>query len=152
MLVMRGAILKVNHLWTGIIAISVALLLILGACGSEDETRAKESHSDHSHDHGSAEFMSVVSPDGADVLIEIEFRNGVVYTSKNRVSISRGDQVVFSITSDVDEFMHVHGVDLIGEVFSGSSRNYLGIQIQTSGIFEIEFENSGIFIAELMVS
>ena len=148
--------LKINHLWTGIITISVALLPILGSCGSEDETSPKESHSDHSHDHGhdhgSAEAMPVVSPDDADVLIEIEFRNGAVYVSKNRVSVSSGDQVVFAITSDVDEYVHVHGVDLMGEVLSGVSKNYLGIQIQTSGIFEVEFENSGTFITELMVS
>ena len=144
--------MKINHLWTGIIVISVALLPILGSCGSKDETSTKEFHSDHGHDHGSAEAMSVVSPDSADVLIEIEFRNGVVDTSKNRVSVSSGDQVVFAITSDVDEFIHVHGVDLMGEVLSGDSKNYLGIQIQTSGIFEVEFENSGIFITELMVS
>ncbi|HJM96555.1 MAG: hypothetical protein QF596_04735 [Acidimicrobiales bacterium] len=106
----------------------------------------------HDHDHGSSNMMMSVSPDVADVVIEIEFRDGTVVTSEDRVSVSNGDQIVFSVVSDVDEVVHVHGVDLMGEVSSNRSENYFGFEINASGIFEVEFEYSGVFITELLVS
>ena len=147
----------------GALGVLIASLTLLGACGSQEGRSVSASDGshdhDHSHDHGSSNIcnndscrMQATSPDDADVIVEIEFRNGVVYTLKNRVSISSGDQVVFSIISDVDEVIHVHGVDLIGEVLSGDPTNYLGIRVDSSGIFKVEFENSGTFIVELLVS
>ncbi len=107
--------------------------------------------SSHDHDHGSSNAMAVLSPDQADVLIQIEYLGGEVITSETRVSVSDGDVVVFSIISDVDELIHVHGVDYLGEVSSGSSPSYLGFEAEVSGIFEVEFENSRAFITELLV-
>jgi len=149
----REAALKIDRLRVGATGMLVAFLALIGACGSQDETSGEpHANHDHSHDHGSSKSMSTVFPEDADVVIEIEFRNGVVNTPKNRVAISSGDQIVFSILSDVDELIHVHGVDLVGEVSSGESENFFGFEIQTSGIFEVEFENSGVFITELLVS
>ena len=119
---------------------------------SEESYENKEtSDHDHDHDHGSSNAMAVLSPDQADVLIQIEYLGGEVITSETRVSVSDGDVVVFSIISDVDELIHVHGVDYLGEVSSGSSPSYLGFEAEVSGIFEVEFENSRAFITELLV-
>ena len=119
---------------------------------SSNESKEASSHDhDHHHDHGSSNAMAVLSPDQADVLIQIEYLGGEVITSETRVSVSDGDVVVFSIISDVDELIHVHGVDYLGEVSSGSSPNYLGFEAEVSGIFEVEFENSRAFITELLV-
>ena len=119
---------------------------------SSNESKEASSHDhDHDHDHGSSNAMAVLSPDQADVLIQIEYLGGEVITSETRVSVSDGDVVVFSIISDVDEQIHVHGVDYLGEVSSGSSPSYLGFEAEVSGIFEVEFENSRAFITELLV-
>ena len=119
---------------------------------SSDESKEASSHDhDHDHDHGSSNAMAVLSPDQADVLIQIEYLEGEVITSETRVSVSDGEVVVFSIISDVDELIHVHGVDYLGEVSSGSSPSYLGFEVEVSGIFEVEFENSRAFITELLV-
>ena len=119
---------------------------------SSNESKEASSHDhDHGHDHGSSNTMAVLSPDQADVLIQIEYLGGEVITSETRVSVSDGDVVVFSIISDVDELIHVHGVDYLGEVSSGSSPSYLGFEAEVSGIFEVEFENSRAFITELLV-
>ena len=119
---------------------------------SSNESKEASSHDhDHDHDHGSSNAMAVLSPDQADVLIQIEYLGGEVITSETRVSVSDGDVVVFSIISDVDELIHVHGVDYLGEVSSGSSPSYLGFEAEVSGIFEVEFENSRAFITELLV-
>ena len=64
----------------------------------------------------------------------------------------RDSQIVFSVVSDMDEFIHVHGVDFMGEVSANSSTNYLGFTMEVPGIFEVEFENSGTFITELLAS
>ncbi len=106
---------------------------------------------DHDHDHGSSNAMETLFPEQADVVIEVEYLEGEVITSESRVSVLEGDVVVFSIVSDVDELIHVHGVDYMGEVSSGSSPNYFGFKIEASGIFEVEFEDSRTFITELLV-
>ena len=149
---------------TSTIAISLLLLSALLACAGSTETPVTSSHSHeghhdekdsdgHGHDHHtSSNMMMAMSPNQADALIEIEFRDGEVITSANRVSISIGDQIVFSVVSDMDEFIHVHGVDFMGEVSANSSTNYLGFTMEVPGIFEVEFENSGTFITELLAS
>ena len=106
---------------------------------------------DHDHEHGSSNAMEALFPEQADVVIEVEYLEGEVITSESRVSASNGDVVVFSIVSDVDELIHVHGVDYLGEVSSGSSPSYFGFKIEASGIFEVEFEDSRTFITELLV-
>ena len=119
---------------------------------SDESYENKEtSDHDHDHDHGSSNAMETLFPEQADVVIEVEYLEGEVITSESRVSASEGDVVVFSIVSDVDELIHVHGVDYMGEVSSGSSPSYFGFKIEASGIFEVEFEDSRTFITELLV-
>ena len=116
----------------------------------ENKETSNHDH-DHDHDHGSSNAMETLSPEQADVVIEVEYLEGEVITSESRVSASEGDVVVFSVVSDVDELIHVHGVDYMGEVSSGSSPSYFGFKIEASGIFEVEFEDSRTFITELLV-
>ena len=116
----------------------------------ENKETSNHDH-DHDHDHGSSNAMETLFPEQADVVIEVEYLEGEVITSESRVSASNGDVVVFSIVSDVDELIHVHGVDYLGEVSSGSSPSYFGFKIEASGIFEVEFEDSRTFITELLV-
>ena len=115
------------------------------------ETSDHDHDHDHDHEHGSSNAMEALFPEQADVVIEVEYLEGEVITSESRVSASNGDVVVFSIVSDVDELIHVHGVDYLGEVSSGSSPSYFGFKIEASGIFEVEFEDSRTFITELLV-
>ncbi len=126
-------------------------------CGNHSDyiRQTGETHDhdhDHDHDHGSSEIMLPFSPDIADVLISIEFINGAVITEETRVSVSIGDLIVFAAKSDIDEYVHIHGIDLLGEVSSSIPVNYFGFKAEVSGIFEVEFENSGTFIAEIMAS
>ena len=118
---------------------------------SGHESYENKETSDHDHDHGSSNAMEALFPEQADVVIEVEYLEGEVITSESRVSASEGDVVVFSIVSDVDELIHVHGVDYMGEVSPGSSPSYFGFKIEASGIFEVEFEDSRTFITELLV-
>ena len=148
-----------------IIATSLLFGNAIVACGDSVDTPSdsdRSSHSghesyenkeisDHDHDHGSSNAMETLFPDQADVVIEVEYFEGEVITSESRVSASDGDVIVFSIVSDVDELIHVHGVDYLGEVSSGSSPSYFGFKIEASGIFEVEFEDSRTFITELLV-
>jgi len=117
----------------------------------ESYENKETSDHDHDHEHGSSNAMEALFPEQADVVIEVEYLEGEVITSESRVSASNGDVVVFSIVSDVDELIHVHGVDYLGEVSSGSSPSYFGFKIEASGIFEVEFEDSRTFITELLV-
>jgi hypothetical protein len=166
--------LKMIRQWISILGVLFAFLILLGACGSQDDSSVTPSEAAHDHDgeaphesdgdhdgmdssqgehhHNSPNIMMAIPLDDADVIIEIEFRNGAVITSENRVSIRKGETVLFAVVSDVNEVIHIHGVDLTGEISSGDSKNYFGWTIKSSGIFEVEFENSGTYVTELLVS
>ena len=140
--------------WISVLGFLLVSLALLGACGSEGDTSVAPSEAahDHAHTHKSSNMMMSIPLEDADLIIEIEFRNGIVITNENRVFIRNGETALFAVFSDVDEVIHIHGVDLVGEILSGDSKNYFGFTITASGIFEVEFENSGTFVTEILVS
>ena len=69
----------------------------------------------------------------------------------DRVEVAVGDVVTVMIESDVVEEVHLHGYDIFADVGPDEAAMML-FTADTPGRFEIEFESSGIFIAELVVS
>ncbi len=68
-----------------------------------------------------------------------------------RIEASVGDVVMVMVNSDVAEQAHLHGYDVLIDVEPGTTAMFL-FTADTPGKFEIEFEQSGTFIAELVVS
>jgi FtsP/CotA-like multicopper oxidase with cupredoxin domain len=67
------------------------------------------------------------------------------------IEVTQGDTVRFRVRSDAPEEVHVHGYDLMTEVEPGKTAR-MEFQADITGIFEIEFEDSGKQIAELKVN
>jgi FtsP/CotA-like multicopper oxidase with cupredoxin domain len=67
------------------------------------------------------------------------------------IVVTQGDTVRFRVRSDAPEEVHVHGYDLMTEVEPGKTAS-MEFQADITGIFEIEFEDSGKQIAELKVN
>ena len=77
--------------------------------------------------------------------------NSISLNGDERVEVSVDDVVMVMITSDVAEQAHVHGYDILADVGPDADGTIL-FTADTPGRFEIEFETSGAFIAELVVS
>ena len=66
------------------------------------------------------------------------------------LEFQQGDTVKFRIRADHPDHVHVHGYDLMKDVEPGKTVT-MSFKADITGIFEIEFEDSGTQIAELKV-
>lgn len=112
---------------------------------------------DGGHDHGDHSDAAGAIEEGltaadADVTITAALDGGSIsLDGDERVEVSVDDVVMVTITSDVAEQAHVHGYDILADVGPDADGTIL-FTADTPGRFEIEFETSGAFIAELVVS
>ena len=118
---------------------------------------------DAEHDHGATtidvdtgkpipEVAITLDETDANVTISATLEAGTVsLEGDDRVKVGLDDVVMIMITADVDEEVHLHGYDISTNVTPGDSAMIL-FTADTAGRFEIEFEKSGAFIAELEVS
>jgi hypothetical protein len=67
-----------------------------------------------------------------------------------KIRVDKGDTVRFRARSSKGDEIHVHGYDLSKEVPPGKTVA-MSFKANIDGIFEIEFENSGVEIAQLRV-
>ena len=116
-------------------------------------TEADHGHDDaddmeHGDDMGHGDDGDAVAD--ADVVIDVGFDGDEVTVEDDRVDVDRGSTVAIVVTSDVAEHVHVHGYDLFVDVGPGQPAT-LTFEADIPGVFEIEFEDSGTFIAEIAV-
>lgn len=83
-----------------------------------------------------------------------EFVVGVTGGSVDRVETfkaSLGDRVRLVVTADVSDEVHLHGYDLAADVAPGTEA-IIDFRAEIPGVFEVELEDAGVLIAELVVS
>lgn len=90
------------------------------------------------------------TPD-ADVTIEATIADGKVSPSTQTVKAKAGQKVRITVTSDVDDEIHVHGYDEEVELKAGRPGS-VTFTADTKGTFEIETHESGKLIAKLVVN
>ncbi len=101
---------------------------------------------------GSGEESSGVSATEATATLTASFTGGAVTVDgDDRIEIEQGEVVMVTVTSDTAEEVHVHGYDIFANV-SADDDAMIVFTADIPGRFEIEFEASGLFIAELVVS
>ena len=103
---------------------------------------------------GSEETVAVPTTEAVDhemSHIMIDVSNGEVTGADATVPVDLGSHIVLRVTSDIDEIVHVHGYDLFLEVVAGQAAD-LAFIADVPGVFEIEFEESGLLLIELQVS
>ena len=119
------------------------------------EGHGEAEHSDdHDHDHsnaGPAIEEGLTAADATATISAIFADGGVTVDGDDRVEVAVGDVVMIMVESDVAEEVHLHGYDLLASIEAGGSGMIL-FTADTPGKFEIEFESSGAFITELVVS
>ena len=94
---------------------------------------------------------------GPEVIPDVDLEVGAVFAAgtvtldaDERIEASVGDVVTLTVDSDVAEEIHHHGYDIFADVAPGTT-TIMTFTADTPGRFEIEFEVSHAFIAELVV-
>lgn len=80
----------------------------------------------------------------------IEVKGGEVVGGVAELEFKEGDQIRFTVTSDVADHVHVHAYDLFKDLAPGQTVRF-SFPATITGITEIELEDSGLQIAELRV-
>ncbi len=81
--------------------------------------------------------------------IDISVANGEVIGG-GRISVAAGEEVILSVTSDVADEVHVHGIDKRVDVAAGETAT-VNFTADIAGIFEIELEERRLKLADLVV-
>ena len=82
----------------------------------------------------------------APVVVDVDASSGAVV----RRTVERGDRVVFNVTSEVADRVHLHGYDVFVDATPGRPAT-ISFDAHTPGRFEIELEDASVLIAELEV-
>jgi len=81
----------------------------------------------------------------------VRFMNGEVVGGVVQAEIEQGTQVVLVVRADVEDEAHLHGYNLFTNVAPGQPGR-ITFRADKAGQFELELEDRGIPIAELIVS
>jgi hypothetical protein len=82
--------------------------------------------------------------------VRITYANGRIRGGVKRFSVNRGDRVVVTVRSDVEDEVHVHGYDLMRDVAPGEPAR-VSFRATLVGGFEIELESRHLLLAEFDV-
>ena len=91
------------------------------------------------------------SAPSADVIIDVVIADGKVRPNAENVKVKEGQTVKVTITSDVDESIHVHGYDQTAEA-TPDKAGAVTFTADVKGVFEIETHESAKLVAKLIVS
>lgn len=91
------------------------------------------------------------STPSADVTIDVVIADGKVSPNAEDVKVKEGQTVTVTITSDVDESIHVHGYDQTAEA-TPDKAGAVTFTADVKGVFEIETHVSAKLVAKLIVS
>lgn len=83
--------------------------------------------------------------------VTLEFADGEVVGGVQTIEATSGEEVTMTVTSDVEEELHVHGVELREDLPPGEHVE-VTFTPEAEGVFEIELHESGQVIANLEVS
>jgi hypothetical protein len=129
---------------------AVATLLVfvasvaLAACGSSGDSNG-------STGGGTVGTEATAKAEGAESGATIAVKNGEPVGGVQRLEYSAGDQIRFTVDSDVADEVHVHGYDLMKDVPAGGSVSF-SFPAEIEGIFEVELEGRKEQIAEIRVN
>jgi plastocyanin len=121
-------------------AAAVVFTVALAACGDSEEPTAQ----------ASAPTVSVSDESAGDRVVEVEIADGQVSTDDDRVEVRRGDTVRIVVTSDVDDEVHVHGVEQTATLVAGETAT-VEFTVDEAGLFEVETHEGDLLLFQLLV-
>lgn len=89
----------------------------------------------------------------ADVSLNVTVSDGKVTSDQDRVTLTDGQTLAITVTSDVDDELHVHGFDKEAELSAGVPTT-LEVTVDSSigpGIYEVETHESDLLLFQIEV-
>jgi heme/copper-type cytochrome/quinol oxidase subunit 2 len=83
--------------------------------------------------------------------VQIDVKNAKPVGGIKQITVNKGDQVRFTVNSDVSDEIHVHGYDFHKDVKAGGKVSF-SFPAKIDGEFVIELESRGEQIASLVVN
>ena len=124
--------------------------------GDHDDEAGHGGDGDEGHDHdevaAAAAAQSLLSMPAAeaDTVIEIDVADGSVERDDTRFVVEEGSTVGLIVTTDAVERVHVHGYEFL--VTTGPDAPVeIVFTADSPGVFEVELEDSGLFLFDLQV-
>ena len=142
----KGSVVR-THLPVGT---ALGALLLLTACGTGTEPAATPPAPPASVAPSSA-APTATPPTSAGTTIDITYAGGEISGDTGRIDLDTGEQVTLTVTSDVAEQVHVHGVDLYIDLEPGTPATTTFAQ-QAPGVYEVELHDAGTVLTRLQVS
>ena len=90
-------------------------------------------------------------PKAPDLVFAVEVSDGTVVGGVQRFEAMVGDLIEISVTSDVDDEVHLHAYDMTVHLHAGSTTTLL-VEGTIPGVFEAELHGAGYRVFELQVS
>jgi hypothetical protein len=82
---------------------------------------------------------------------QVKVQGGKPVGGITKIEVNKGDQVRFTVSSDVSDEIHVHGYDFMKDVKAGGKISF-SFPAKIDGEFVIELEGRGEQIANLVVN
>src|SRR5918995_3112102 len=121
-------------------AAAFAFTIALAACG-DSEAPMPEAR---------ASTVSASDESAGVRVVEVEIADGRVSTDDDRVEVRRGDTVRIVVASDVDDEVHVHGVEQTAALVAGETAAVEFI-VDEAGLFEVETHEGDLLLFQLLV-
>ncbi len=124
-------------------------VLVPGCAAPEPAGRAASGQPSVTASATSTSSTATASGDDEPV-IEVRISDGRVTPPPGRVEVSTGDQVIFTIATDVPDEVHVHGYEVERQLPAGETTT-VKFTADTPGLFEVETHDSGTQLFQLLV-
>ncbi len=128
--------------------VAVVLAAGLGGCGNSGEVAESAPESNAPSTSPSATTPAPAT--SGTRVIEVRIADGAVQTDADRVEVAAGQSVRVFVTSDVDDELHVHGVDETVDLVAGETTT-LDVTVDEPGVFDVETHEGGLLLFQLVV-
>jgi plastocyanin len=127
------------------------VLLLVGCGGAGEAAESPPAASPPPTSRSPSPTRADTPPPGPEVReIEVQIVGGAVRTAADTVEVASGEVVRVVVTSDVDDELHVHGVDKTAVLVAGEPTT-LELVFDEPGAYEVETHDSGLVLFQLLV-
>jgi hypothetical protein len=130
-------------------AACVFAAIVLAGCGSNDDGSASSTDTTTTTETTTTDTTTTTEAESPTV-VKITIVDGQPQGGIVRQTVSKDDQVVLVVTSDVADEIHLHGYDISRDVAAGGTVR-LPFKATIPGRFEAELESRGVQIADITV-
>ena len=131
----------------------VAIVIAVTSGGGDDATTASATPTPTATASAEATATATADSGGAEAKpagTVVVVKGGQPAGGIKKIKVEQGEDIDFTVRSDVSDEIHVHGYDLMKDVKAGGKVSF-DFPAKITGVFEVELENAGVQIAQLTV-